>query len=75
MRYRIMFYAYCGMTFPIAHDVDKEDVKRIVKERIKRARKKGQPVQSLGNGEYEFQTPEDAKIIADHEGTLVIKRM
>jgi hypothetical protein len=53
--------------------MDREEVRSKI-QRIKRnARRYGQPYSYLGNGEWEFETPEDAALISDHDGWLIVR--
>jgi hypothetical protein len=72
--YEVVFYAYCGMSHTVCR-TDKESAKETARQMIRRAKKRGQTVNNLGDGEYEFETPEDARIVSDREGTLKIRRV
>lgn len=68
----VTLHAYCGMNVPVAEDVDKDAAKDAVRGFLRRARRKGNPVEKLGPRRWEIQTPEDAIMVDDLEGTLAI---
>ena len=68
----LTLHAYCGMPVPLA-DGDLDDVRQAAAQFIRRKRRRGKPVTKLIRGqEWEVQTPEDAAIISDDEGLLVL---
>lgn len=69
--WRVRFMAYCGMSgIPETFDT-KEEARAEIAKRIRYARRKKRPVSILTPGEkWEFETPDDAGMVADHEGTL-----
>ena len=71
--YSLKVVTYSGMSIPMGEDMDREEVRSKI-QRIKRnARRYGQPYSYLGNGEWEFETPEDAASISDHDGWLIVR--
>lgn len=72
--YTVKFYTYCGMSYTLAENVDKEEAKSVVRNQITRARKNGKSVTKISPGRWEFETPDDAGMVSDNEGTMVIIR-
>ena len=71
--FSLRFVTYSGMTIPMGEGMDKPQAKRRVQALKRRARRMGQPYSYLGNGEWEFETPEDAAAISDMDGWLIAK--
>lgn len=68
----LKFITYSGMTIPLL-DRDVEDCRNRAAAKIRKARDEGQPVSILDRGkEWEFETPEDALMISDLDGLLVL---
>lgn len=72
--FNVTFYTYSGMSIPVARGVEREEAKELVKERIRRARKHGIPVDKIDKGRWEFQTPDNAVMITDAHGILTVRK-
>ena len=71
--YNVTLSTYSGMSVSLAEGVDLEEAKQIVKRRLRAMRRAGYPVDKIGKGEWEIQTPDDAVMIGDREGVLRIR--
>lgn len=71
--YKIKFVSYSGITFNLYENLDLESVKQKVKLLNKIARKKGHIVTKIGKGEWEHETPENAIMVSDQDGYLIVK--
>jgi len=71
--YNVVLNAYCGMSVPVARDVDREEAIAAIKRFLNRARRNGCPVAKLGKGQWEIQTPDDAALVSDLEGILRVR--
>lgn len=69
----VRFSAYCGMSYDVGTDLDRDAAKAAVRAFLTGARKKGHPVNKLGKGTWEVETPEDAAMVGDGEGTLTVR--
>ncbi len=72
--FNVTFVTYSGMPIPIAEHVDREQAKAAVRRRLKRAKRNGQPISKVGNGKWEIETPENAFMIGDDDGFLIVRR-
>jgi len=70
----VTFHAYCGMSHVVAKGVTRARAKEIIRNRIRNAKASGQPVTKIGKGEWEFETPEDAFMVSDDDGILIMRR-
>ena len=70
--YYLDFNTYSGMTIPITEGSYRDCLER-AKRKVELAKKRDQPVNILiPNKQWEFETPEDAMMISDHDGILSI---
>ena len=70
--YTLTLHGHCGMPIPIAQG-DKEDVRQIAAEELRRLRADGFPVTVLEKGkEWEVEEPEDCCMVPDECGILHI---
>ncbi len=72
--YDVLFHSYCGMTTPLARGADRERVKAIVRAKLRRAKRFGQPVSRCGRLQWEFSSPDDAFMVSDSDGILSVRR-
>ncbi len=74
---KLTFKSYCGMSTEIDQTRFRIDVSALRKQaarRIKDARRTGQPVAIVDRGRrWEFETPEDAALVSDSDGILVLE--
>lgn len=74
MTYRIVMYAHCGMTVPLAEGLDREQGKAKILQRVRYKRALGFTVERLGRGRWEF-TDEACAMIGDDQGILALEPM
>jgi hypothetical protein len=72
--YEVCFAGHCGMSGLDVPCEDMEEVREELAERIRSARKAGQPVSVIKPGEeYELQEPPDCALVPDSAGILYIR--
>jgi hypothetical protein len=71
--FSLKFVTYSGMTIPMGEGMDRAEARRKVQMLKRRAARLGQPHSYLGNGQWEFETPEEAAGISDMDGWLIAK--
>jgi hypothetical protein len=71
---KITFITYSGMVIPVADFVTLKAAGSIVKSRCLAAKRRGQTVMKIGKNKWELCSPEDAAMISDHDGFLIVQR-
>jgi hypothetical protein len=71
--YKVTFYTYSGMSIPMGENISRDMAIEMVRKKNRWARERGQPVTKIGPGRWEHETPEDAFMISDYDGILVVK--
>jgi len=69
----VQFHTYSGMSIPFGDDVSKDEAKDIIRRRLRRAKRDGQPVTKIAPGEWEFECPDDAGMMSDDMGVLTVR--
>jgi hypothetical protein len=70
----LVFVGYCGMSIPIVEG-ELADLRREAAEFIRRKRRRGREVITLHGGkEWEFPTPDDAVMVSDWDGYLLLDK-
>ena len=69
--FKVTFYSYSGIV-TLAENVEKDEAKEVIKSRLRRAKRLGLPVEKIDKGSWEIQTPDDAVMVSDEEGTLTV---
>ena len=73
--YYVKFYTYSGMSIPFQENLEKREARDCVARIIRSRRRIKQPIVTLLKGKaWEFETPEDAFLIGDYDGTLHLQR-
>lgn len=72
--YSLTNHAYCGMSSVPREFEDLADVRKAAAARLRYLRNEGFPIETLTKGqEWEIQEPEDAVMVPDQCGMLVIR--
>jgi hypothetical protein len=70
----VVMLSYCGLSEVLTSDVELDDAKALILERLRRAMRRGCPVVKIGHGEWEIETPDDAASVSDREGFIKLVR-
>lgn len=73
--YRVMFYAYCGMSHMVGgYEYPLGEARELAARIIRKRRKSGHPVWTLNKGtKWEVGEPEDCPMVPDSAGILSIR--
>lgn len=72
--YTVRFAAYCGMSDVPSQFADKSEARATVASRLRRARRRGCPIDTLVKGEeWEIQEPEGCAMVPDFCGMLTLR--
>jgi hypothetical protein len=74
--YDVKFVTYSGMTIELGCGISRDEAQALVKEMNRAARQNGQPVTRIkrARNTWEHETSEDAVLIGDTDGWLVVTR-
>ena len=70
-----IFYSYCGMSIPLGGDLSRDAARGLIKRLVKRGKRWGQDVIRHRAGHWEFCSPEDAAMVSDWDGELIVKKV
>ena len=71
--FNVTLASYTGMSIPLVEDVERGEAITAAKRHLRRARRRGCPVEKIGRGQWEIGTPDDACMVGDSEGILTIR--
>ncbi len=70
--FNVHLRSYSGMVHYLGTDLTREEAKSIIKLNLKIARKMGCIISKVGKGEWEIGSRDDAVMVSDTEGYLVV---
>lgn len=71
--YDVTFISYCGMSYPLGEGVERDEAIRLIRARLRSAKRRGKPVTKIAPGRWEIESRDDAGSISDNEGFLTVK--
>ena len=73
MKYKLVFYSYCGMSTDLAQG-ERDELRSMVAARILNHRKTGRPVYIIKEGyAWELGESDDGAMVSDDEGRLWLR--